>query len=303
MKRWLILGILMSAGLGAIGSAEPPKAASRDEVVAPSAIPAGLSPDRLQQIRKKFQPVSNVAAAPLQPNFKPSFQMPFRCHQKWRATTYNGHYPDQDSLDLRRYSGTIYNKDTNISKNEAVFASAGGTVSEVGSDWYGDWVYIDHGMGWQTIYMHIDKLDSMVLVKVVVRGQKIGTIGQFEDLEPHLHYTQMFNGEAKRVSFNGVATAVHAGAEKPDGTYPDELITSLNCPSGCSVKSTPGSPPGGSVTCAKGTGVRVVVECFGPANQIDYVRRGPWVGALAASAAKCNAGHTAVDRSFEFPPP
>lgn len=31
---------------------------------------------------------------------KPSFQMPFMCNQKWRASTYDGHAPDQDSIDL-----------------------------------------------------------------------------------------------------------------------------------------------------------------------------------------------------------
>jgi hypothetical protein len=29
---------------------------------------------------------------------KPLFQMPFMCHQKWRASTYDGHAPDQDSI-------------------------------------------------------------------------------------------------------------------------------------------------------------------------------------------------------------
>jgi hypothetical protein len=29
---------------------------------------------------------------------KPVFQMPFMCHQTWLATTYDGHYPNPNSL-------------------------------------------------------------------------------------------------------------------------------------------------------------------------------------------------------------
>ncbi|MGH9463549.1 MAG: hypothetical protein ACRD1X_20285, partial [Vicinamibacteria bacterium] len=56
---------------------------------------------------------------------RPPFQLPFKCGQTWRASTYDGHYPDQDSLDLLRFQGT-----TNISADEDVLASAAGTVIE-----------------------------------------------------------------------------------------------------------------------------------------------------------------------------
>jgi hypothetical protein len=29
---------------------------------------------------------------------KPAFQLPFKCGQLWFASTYDGNYPDQDSL-------------------------------------------------------------------------------------------------------------------------------------------------------------------------------------------------------------
>ena len=35
---------------------------------------------------------------------KPKFQMPFMYRQTWRASTYDGHAPDQDSIDLIRFS-------------------------------------------------------------------------------------------------------------------------------------------------------------------------------------------------------
>ena len=56
---------------------------------------------------------------------KPAFQMPFMCHQKWRASTYDGHAPDQDSIDLIHFSGS-----SNISAGQPVFASAAGKVIE-----------------------------------------------------------------------------------------------------------------------------------------------------------------------------
>src|SRR5215217_8233660 len=216
---------------------------------------------------------------------RPAFQMPFMCHQKWLASTYDGHYPDQDSIDLRRYSGN-----TNVSHGAPVFASAGGTVSEVGSDWYGDWVYIDHGGGWKTHNIHINKLAAMVKGTVVVRGEKIGSVGTFSPMEPHLHYTQLKDDQAVRAVFNQVAIAVHAGAKKSDGSYPMQTITIANYPTGSTKKTTPAGS-GGSVTCTAGAGVRVVVQCLTPWKQIEYTRRGPWVGATDVSAAHCLAGH------------
>ena len=297
-RTWTLAALTL-AGLS-LALAEPAAAQASSTATPPSAIPGGLTPKRLQQLRNRFEPTGKAAAEPptIAQATPPTFQMPFKCNQKWLATTYDGHFPDPDSIDLRRYSGN-----TNISNGEAVFASAGGTVSEVGTDWYGDWVYIDHDNGWQTRYLHINKLASMVIGKTVVRGQKIGSVGKFSDIEPHLHYTQLLSGEAKRVVFNNVAIAVHAGAKKPDGSYPTQTLTSANCPSGCSVTATPGLPPGGSVTCTEGAGVRVVVECLNTAKNIEYVSQGPWVGAGAASIAKCASTHAVTDRSFAISPP
>ena len=64
---------------------------------------------------------------------KPAFQLPFKCGQTWRASTYGPtadkpkqhHYPDADSLDLIRFSSN-----TNVSANEDVLASAADTVIE-----------------------------------------------------------------------------------------------------------------------------------------------------------------------------
>src|SRR5207253_2320617 len=44
---------------------------------------------------------------------RPDFQMPFSCAQQWAASTYDGHWPDQDSIDLGEWNGS-----TNISERE-----------------------------------------------------------------------------------------------------------------------------------------------------------------------------------------
>ena len=35
---------------------------------------------------------------------RPFFQMPFACGQTWEASTYDGHWPDQDSIDLGEWT-------------------------------------------------------------------------------------------------------------------------------------------------------------------------------------------------------
>ena len=165
---------------------------------------------------------------------RPPFQLPFKCGQKWRASTYDGHYPDQDSLDLLRFQGT-----TNISAGEDVLASAAGTVIEAHdtnseNPPYGSVVTIEHVGGWKTQYIHLDDALSVKKDEKVGRGQKIGTVGGniaiFGTANAHLHYTQWFGSSGVRAVFNGVATAVHAGAKDANGNYPTENLISANCP-------------------------------------------------------------------------
>ena len=85
---------------------------------------------------------------------RPHFQMPVACGQTWEASTYNGHWPNQNSIDLGEWSAN----DTNIGQGEPVLASAAGTVLDVFTDLpAGDnRVYLDHGGGWVTHYIHLE---------------------------------------------------------------------------------------------------------------------------------------------------
>jgi hypothetical protein len=165
---------------------------------------------------------------------RPPFQLPFKCGQTWRASTYDGHYPDQDSLDLLRFSGS-----TNISAGEDVLASAAGKVIEAHDTNsedppYGSVVTIEHNADWKTQYIHLDDALSVKKDDKVGRGQKIATVGGniaiFGTANAHLHYTQWFGSSGVRSVFNGAATAVHAGAKDANGNYPTENLVSANCP-------------------------------------------------------------------------
>src|SRR5215211_2226554 len=82
---------------------------------------------------------------------RPFFQMPVACGQTWEASTYDGHWPDQDSIDLGEWTTA----DTNMGQGEAVLASADGKVLKVFTNTAGDIrVYLDHGGGWVTHYIH-----------------------------------------------------------------------------------------------------------------------------------------------------
>lgn len=209
----------------------------------------GTSQRRAQALRPSNQRIAPHVARPLvlktklvpgpaiplnQITARPPFQLPFKCGQTWRASTYDGHYPDQDSLDLLRFQGT-----TNISANEDVLASAAGTVIEAHDTNsedppYGSVITIDHGGGWKTQYIHLDDALSVKKDAKVGRGQKIATVGGkikiFGTANAHLHYTQWFGANGVRSVFNGVATAVHAGAKDANGNYPTENLVSANCP-------------------------------------------------------------------------
>ena len=107
-------------------------------------------------------------------------------------------------------------------------------------------------------------------------------MGNIAGLEHHLHYVQIQNGNAVRVTFDGVAIGVHAGAKKPDGAYPTQNLKSNNRPTGITKKSLDN---GASVTCERGAGLRVKLTSLIPKLDKKVTKHGPWVGAKGISTA------------------
>jgi murein DD-endopeptidase MepM/ murein hydrolase activator NlpD len=80
---------------------------------------------------------------------------------------------------------------------DPIFATAAGSVSRTGYDKaMGNHVFIKHGNGLESVYMHLTKS----LVKKgqnVKKGEKIGTLGSTgRSTGPHLHYEVHKNGKA-----------------------------------------------------------------------------------------------------------
>ena len=122
-------------------------------------------------------------------------------------------------------------------------------------------------------------------------------MGNIVNITPHLHYVQLKNGNAVRVTFNGVRIDVHAGAKKPDDSYPTQNLTSANCPTGITEKMLDN---GASATCQKGAGIRATVKCLIPKLDKIVAKHGPWVGAKGTSSVQCPGSQQASSHGFEI---
>lgn len=131
---------------------------------------------------------------------KPAFQMPFPCGQTWQSGTRTNHSPLLAS-DLNR--GAPWDDE-----GDTVVASAGGTVSTSTystTTGYGNYIVINHGSGWSTLYAHL-KARAVNVGQSVSAGQRIGQVGHTSargGLIPHLHFEQKYNGALQRIVFNG----------------------------------------------------------------------------------------------------
>jgi hypothetical protein len=149
-------------------------------------------------------PAAPAGAAPL-------FKLPFRCGEVWHAGTYAGHSPD---VDWNAYPSDY---------GRPVLASASGTV-RVGMARLGE-MWIDHGGGWSTRYLHMENRRTDLDGKHVAVGTQIGTVAAVGGgaFSPHLHYEQRFGDVEQPVAIDGVRISV-------GGTNPGApAYTSTNC--------------------------------------------------------------------------
>ena len=90
-----------------------------------------------------------------------------------------------------------FNNGVNVAaaKGTAVYAAAGGNVVNCGYDYsMGNFIEINHGRGWITIYSHLEKI-LVTLGDEVESGEKIGTVGQTGCATgPNLGFSLIHNG-------------------------------------------------------------------------------------------------------------
>lgn len=102
----------------------------------------------------------------------------------WRADPFTGVRQYHPGMDMACPSGT------------PIYATMGGKVLASGvSRIYGEYIIIDHGNGYQTLYGHMSKRISTA-GEQVSQNQKIGLVGSTGySTGPHLHFTVYKNGK------------------------------------------------------------------------------------------------------------
>jgi murein DD-endopeptidase MepM/ murein hydrolase activator NlpD len=89
-----------------------------------------------------------------------------------------------------------FGQDFNAQYGTDVFATGNGTVTFAGwsSNGFGNYIMVDHGYGYQTIYGHLSKINVPVGMNIK-RGDLLGLSGNSGTSSgPHLHYQIEYNG-------------------------------------------------------------------------------------------------------------
>ncbi|MFG2105110.1 peptidoglycan DD-metalloendopeptidase family protein, partial [Micromonospora echinaurantiaca] len=181
-----------------------------------------------------------VAAAPASAaGPRPLFQLPFPCGESWRLSTYAGH--DDYDVDMIATSGTTAGR--------SILASYAGTVSYAGWDNGGGWyVKLNHGGGWESLYLHMQSAPVVSKGQSVKRGQLLGRVGSTGNSSgPHLHHEQRRDGAKVETWFNGVRSGITTdGYPAGEPQSPPVTLVSANC--GQAADERRGSVTGDSYT-------------------------------------------------------
>ncbi|MET7881417.1 M23 family metallopeptidase, partial [Micromonospora profundi] len=147
---------------------------------------------------------------------RPMFQLPAPCGETWRLSTYAGH--DDYDIDMIPTSGSAWGR--------PILASFGGTVVRAGIDGTlggrtpsnpsgpmgtggGYYVRIDHGNGWESLYLHMLQSPMVSVGQQVRIGQQLGKVGSTGSSSgPHLHFEQTRDGAKVESYFNGVPSGI-----------------------------------------------------------------------------------------------
>lgn len=125
----------------------------------------------------------------------PDFEMPFPCGDTWNGRTFTAHSPSIRAID--------WNK-TNDLGAPTVSAAPGivTTATNLGSRSYGQYVVVDHGNGWSTLYAHLSAIWSTP-GQAVDQGTILGLVGSTGGSSgPHLHFEERYNRTDQTPYFN-----------------------------------------------------------------------------------------------------
>ncbi|MFI5965600.1 M23 family metallopeptidase [Streptomyces asoensis] len=186
---------------------------------------------------------------------RPDFRLPFACGETWQLQTYAGHAPDDKKLDMYRVGGQTL--------GASVVASAAGTVTEFFEP---GGLEINHGGGWFSVYLHMDRRD-VTLGRQVVSGTPLGRLGLVGTTSAHLHYEQLYdtNGDNDGETDEMVHPVIQ-GTEyrlSPSGPFP--RVTSTNACGGTSpdrywVDTFDDAPGYAAVDCVGESAPRCAVQ-------------------------------------------
>ena len=162
------------------------------------AVPAPLHGD----LDSSVIPRDAEAPAPGTGGPRPDLRLPFHCNESWSASTYGGH---GNALD--------WNQAGNADEGRPVVASQAGSVfvAPFGqyNGGYGNYVVVNHGGGWTTLYAHLSSYGASN-GQSVGRGQVVGYVGNTgNSYGAHLHYEQRLDRQAQPIANS--AGAVPAG--------------------------------------------------------------------------------------------
>lgn len=161
----------------------------------------------------------------------PALELPFLCGTSWTGNSDGSSAHRNNEIDFNE-TGTTGNGDL----GEPVLAAAAGTVRWEGgeSSAYGNYLEIDHGGGYSTLYAHLDK-KTVHLNDVVRQGDVIGTVGNTDGntsgLYAHLHFEfrnrgsgQSYPDYIRPASFHGDPFDYASGTE----TYVSQNCGTIN---------------------------------------------------------------------------
>lgn len=141
----------------------------------------------------------------------PDFELPFACGEYWSAETRAGHSPSIWSVD--------FNADDDL--GHPVIASTSGvvtTATDQGDTSYGQYVVVDHGNEWTSLYAHLERM-LVTPGQHVDQGEIIGLLGTSGgSTGPHLHFEERLDRAGQPAVFHDEALVYNS------------TVRSLNCP-------------------------------------------------------------------------